>query len=104
MPDNKKQERSNKAMTFLSAFLQPRQERFWLWISAFIAGALPFITDGFGCTAHTLGNGWCKFHDVLARPSALSAAAGSPLSWVRKKPDDPRYPVRRRFAVLRCGA
>lgn len=76
MPDNKKQGRSNKAMTFLSAFLQPRQDYFGTDIGV-IAGALPFITDEFQITAHTqewvvssmmfgaavgaVGSGWLSF-------------------------------------------
>lgn len=103
MPDNKKQGRSNKAMTFFVCFLAALAGLLFGLDIGVIAGALPFITDEFQITAHT--QEWVVSSMMFgAVASALSAAAGSPLSWVVKKPDDRRYPVRRRFAVLRCGA
>ncbi len=61
MPDNKKQGRSNKAMTFLSAFLQPWQDYFWPGYRRY-RRCLPFITDEFQITAHSGMGG--QLHDV----------------------------------------
>lgn len=67
-----------------------------------IAGALPFITDEFQITAHT--QEWVVSSMMFG--AAVGAVGSGWLSFKlgRKKPDDRRYPVRRRFAVLRCGA
>lgn len=83
MPDNKKQGRSNKAMTFFVCFLAALAGLLFGLDIGVIAGALPFITDEFQITAHT--QEWVVSSMMLARPSALSAAAGSPLSWAVKK-------------------
>ncbi len=88
-------------MTFLSAFLQPGRITFGTDIGV-IAGALPFITDEFQITAHT--QEWVVSSMMFG--AAVGAVGSGWLSFKlgRKKPDDRRYPVRRRFAVLRCGA
>lgn len=53
MPDNKKQGRSNKAMTFFVCFLAALAGLLFGLDIGVIAGALPFITDEFQITAHT---------------------------------------------------
>lgn len=63
MPDNKKQGRSNKAMTFFVCFLAALAGLLFGLDIGVIAGALPFITDEFQITAHT--QEWvCQLHDV----------------------------------------
>lgn len=76
MPDNKKQGRSNKAMTFLSAFLQPWQDYFLAWISALSPVLYPSLPTSFrlphtqewvvssmmfGAAVGAVGSGWLSF-------------------------------------------
>ncbi|SUH35025.1 galactose-proton symporter [Salmonella enterica subsp. enterica] len=63
MPDNKKQGRSNKAMTFFVCFLAALAGLLFGLDIGVIAGALPFITDEFQITAHTQEWGG-QLHDV----------------------------------------
>ncbi|UQQ18531.1 MFS transporter [Salmonella sp. WGH-01] len=60
------------------------------------------MTDEFQITAHT--QEWVVSSMMFG--AAVGAVGSGWLSFKlgRKKPDDRRYPVRRRFAVLRCGA
>lgn len=62
MPDNKKQGRSNKAMTFFVCFLAALAGLLFGLDIGVIAGALPFITDEFQITAHSGMGG--QLHDV----------------------------------------
>ncbi len=89
MPDNKKQGRSNKAMTFFVCFLAALAGLLFGLDIGVIAGALPFITDEFQITAHTqewvvssmmfgaavgaVGSGWLSFK--LGRKKSLMIGA-----------------------------
>ncbi|CCU24197.1 galactose-proton symporter [Salmonella enterica subsp. enterica serovar Agona str. 57.A.08] len=89
MPDNKKQGRSNKAMTFFVCFLAALAGLLFGLDIGVIAGALPFISDEFQITAHTqewvvssmmfgaavgaVGSGWLSFK--LGRKKSLMIGA-----------------------------
>ena len=89
MPDNKKQGRSNKAMTFFVCFLAALAGLLFGLDIGVIAGALPFITDEFQISAHTqewvvssmmfgaavgaVGSGWLSFK--LGRKKSLMIGA-----------------------------
>ncbi|HFZ8480472.1 TPA: sugar porter family MFS transporter [Salmonella enterica subsp. enterica serovar Waycross] len=105
MPDNKKQGRSNKAMTFFVCFLAALAGLLFGLDIGVIAGALPFITDEFQITAHTqewvvssmmfgaavgaVGSGWLSFK--LGRKKSLMIG-------VFFLPDSPRwFAAKRRF-------
>ncbi len=53
MPDNKKQGRSNKTMTFFVCFLAALAGLLFGLDIGVIAGALPFIANEFQISAHT---------------------------------------------------
>ncbi|EHA1474816.1 sugar porter family MFS transporter [Salmonella enterica subsp. enterica serovar Enteritidis] len=117
MPDNKKQGRSNKAMTFFVCFLAALAGLLFGLDIGVIAGALPFITDEFQITAHTqewvvssmmfgaavgaVGSGWLSFK--LGRKKSLMIGviiipAILLLIGVFFLPDSPRwFAAKRRF-------
>lgn len=66
MPDNKKQGRSNKTMTFFVCFLAALAGLLFGLDIGVIAGALPFIANEFQISAHTRGVGG-QLHDVRRR-------------------------------------
>ena len=89
MPDNKKQGRSNKTMTFFVCFLAALAGLLFGLDIGVIAGALPFITDEFQISPHTqewvvssmmfgaaigaVGSGWLSFR--LGRKKSLMIGA-----------------------------
>lgn len=77
MPDNKKQGRSNKTMTFFVCFLAALAGLLFGLDIGVIAGALPFIANEFQISAHT--------QEWVELPSARSAAAGSLSNWAGKR-------------------
>lgn len=108
MPDNKKQGRSNKTMTFFVCFLAALAGLLFGLDIGVIAGALPFIANEFQISAHTqewvvssmmfgaavgaVGSGWLSFK--LGRKKSLMIGAilfvaGSLFSGCRAKRRDP---------------
>ena len=83
MPDNKKQGRSNKTMTFFVCFLAALAGLLFGLDIGVIAGALPFIANEFQISAHT--QEWVVSSMMLGLPSARSAAAGSLSNWAGKR-------------------
>ena len=87
MPDNKKQGRSNKTMTFFVCFLAALAGLLFGLDIGVIAGALPFIANEFQISAHT--QEWVvssmMFGAAVGLPSARSAAAGSLSNWAGKR-------------------
>jgi hypothetical protein len=77
MPDNQKQGRSNKAMTFFVCFLAALAGLLFGLDIGVIAGALPFLADEFQHLGAHPGVGG-QLYDVSVPPSVPSAAAGSP--------------------------
>jgi SP family galactose:H+ symporter-like MFS transporter len=89
MPDNKKQGRSNKTMTFFVCFLAALAGLLFGLDIGVIAGALPFIANEFQISAHTqewvvssmmfgaavgaVGSGWLSFK--LGRKKSLMIGA-----------------------------
>ena len=89
MPDNKKQGRSNKTMTFFVCFLAALAGLLFGLDIGVIAGALPFIANEFQISAHTqewvvssmmfgaavgaVGSGWLSFR--LGRKKSLMIGA-----------------------------
>lgn len=65
MPDNKKQGRSNKTMTFFVCFLAALAGLLFGLDIGVIAGALPFIANEFQISAHSGVGG--QLHDVRRR-------------------------------------
>ncbi len=98
MPDNKKQGRSNKTMTFFVCFLAALAGLLFGLDIGVIAGALPFIANEFQISAHT--QEWVVSSMMFG--AAVGAVGSGWLSsnWAGKEPDDRRNPLRRRFAVL----
>ncbi len=108
MPDNKKQGRSNKTMTFFVCFLAALAGLLFGLDIGVIAGALPFIANEFQISAHTqewvvssmmfgaavgaVGSGWLSFK--LGRKKSLMIGAilfvaGSLFSAAAPKRRDP---------------
>lgn len=83
MPDNKKQGRSNKTMTFFVCFLAALAGLLFGLDIGVIAGALPFIANEFQISAHT--QEWVVSSMMFGLPSARSAAAGSLSNWAGKR-------------------
>lgn len=83
MPDNKKQGRSNKTMTFFVCFLAALAGLLFGLDIGVIAGALPFIANEFQISAHT--REWVVSSMMFELPSARSAAAGSLSNWAGKR-------------------
>ncbi|WP_262157117.1 MFS transporter, partial [Escherichia coli] len=69
MPDNKKQGRSNKAMTFFVCFLAALAGLLFGLDIGVIAGALPFITDHFVLTS--------RLQEWVVSSMMLGAAIGA---------------------------
>lgn len=98
MPDNKKQGRSNKTMTFFVCFLAALAGLLFGLDIGVIAGALPFIANEFQISAHTqewvvssmmfgaavgaIGSGWLSFKLGRGKPNLTNALSmtsiGSP--------------------------
>ena len=101
MPDNKKQGRSNKTMTFFVCFLAALAGLLFGLDIGVIAGALPFIANEFQISAHTqewvvssmmfgaavgaVGSGWLSFK--LGRKKSLMIGA---ILFVAGSPPPPR--------------
>lgn len=99
MPDNKKQGRSNKTMTFFVCFLAALAGLLFGLDIGVIAGALPFIANEFQISAHTRGVGG-QLHDVRSCRRRGRQRLALFQTGPEKEPDDRRHPLRRRFAVL----
>lgn len=103
MPDNKKQGRSNKTMTFFVCFLAALAGLLFGLDIGVIAGALPFIANEFQISAHT--QEWVVSSMMFG--AAVGAVGSGWLSFKlgrKKKPDDRRDPVCGWFTIFRRRA